>query len=182
MFTRRLKPVRLGCYGRRMTDVRHRPVTPADAEAIAAIYAHHVLHGTGTFDIDVPDPAIWLARIDDVVARGWPFFVAEIAGQVVGYAYAAQFRDRAAYRHTCEDSIYVGQNARGSGVGTLLLGALIEAAPAAGFREMIAVIGGPEAASVALHGRLGFREVGRLQNVGVKFGRSLDVLFMQRSV
>jgi L-amino acid N-acyltransferase YncA len=165
-----------------MTDIRCRPAAPADAEAIAAIYAHHVLHGTGTFDIDVPDAGVWPVRIAEIAARGWPFLVAERDGQVLGYAYAAQFRDRAAYAHACEDSIYIAEAARGRGVGTILLTALIAAAPAAGFSEMIAVIGGPEPASVALHGRLGFREVGRLYGVGVKFGRTLDVLFMQRSV
>lgn len=165
-----------------MAEIEVRPVHAMDAGAIADIYAHHVLHGTGTFDIDVPDPATWPPRIAEIVARGWPFVVAERAGVLLGYAYAAQFRDRAAYRTACEDSIYVAENARGTGVGTLLLEALVAAAPAAGFGEMIAVIGGPEPASVALHGRLGFREVGRLHDVGIKFGRSLDVLFMQRSV
>ncbi|MDF0487371.1 GNAT family N-acetyltransferase [Sphingomonas sp. H39-1-10] len=163
-----------------MTTIR--PVTEADADAITAIYAHHVLHGTGTFDIDPPGVAHWRHRIAEIRARGWPFLVAERAGRVLGYAYAAQFRDRAAYRAACEDSIYIAEEARGSGVGTVLLGALIAAAPAAGFREMVAVVGGPEPASVALHGKLGFREVGRLHDIGEKFGRSLDVLFLQRTL
>ena len=163
-----------------MTTIR--PVTPADAEAITAIYAHHVLHGTGTFDIDPPSVDEWRAKIADIQARDWPFLVAAGEGGVLGYAYAAQFRDRAAYRAASEDSIYIAERARGTGVGSALLGALIAAAPAAGFREMIAVIGGPEPASVALHSKLGFREVGRLYDVGIKFGRALDVLFMQRSV
>lgn len=165
-----------------MTDIACRPATATDAETIASIYAHHVLHGTGTFDTVPHDAAHWRNRIAEIVARGWPFLVADRAGEVVGFAYAAQFRDRAAYARTCEDSIYVGEGLRGSGVGTLLMTALIAAAPAAGFREMIAVIGGPEPASVALHAKLGFREAGRITQVGEKFGRLLDVVFMQRSV
>jgi len=159
-----------------------RVVRKDDAAAIAAIYAHHVLHGTGTFDLVPVSQEDWRVRITDIVANGWPFLVAVGGGRVIGYAYAAQFRDREAYRTTCEDSIYIAEEARGAGVGARLLAALIAAAPAAGFREMVAVIGGPEPASVALHTKLGFAEAGRLNNVGVKFGRSLDVLFMQRSV
>jgi phosphinothricin acetyltransferase len=165
-----------------MTEIACRPATPADADAIADIYAHHVLHGTGTFDTVPHDGEHWRGRVAEIVARGWPFLVAVREEEVVGFAYAAQFRDRAAYARTCEDSIYVGEGMRGTGVGTLLMTALIAAAPAAGFAEMIAVIGGPEPASVALHAKLGFREAGRIANVGEKFGRLLDVLFMQRGV
>jgi L-amino acid N-acyltransferase YncA len=159
-----------------------RVVRKDDAAEIAAIYAHHVLHGTGTFDMVPVSIEDWHGRIADIVANGWPFLVAVGGGRVIGYAYAAQFRDREAYRTTCEDSIYIAEEARGAGVGARLLAALIAAAPSAGFREMVAVIGGPEPASVALHTRLGFAEAGRLNNVGIKFGRSLDVVFMQRSV
>jgi phosphinothricin acetyltransferase len=165
-----------------MTRTEYRAVHEEDAAAIAAIYAHHVLHGTGTFDTTPVAVEDWRARIAGIVAKGWPFLVAEAGGQVLGYAYAAQFRDREAYRTACEDSIYIAEAARGMGVGAGLLAALIAAASAAGFREMVAVIGGPEPASVALHAKLGFVEAGRLRNVGIKFGRSLDVLFMQRSV
>lgn len=165
-----------------MLAIECRAVCGEDATAIAAIYAHHVLHGTGTFDTVPVAVDDWRARIADITARGWPFLVAHAGGQVVGYAYAAQFRDRAAYRTACEDSIYIAEEARGQGVGAVLLSALIAAAPAAGFREMVAVIGGPEPASVALHARLGFTEAGRLRNVGVKFGRALDVVLMQRGV
>ncbi|WP_346731997.1 N-acetyltransferase family protein [Sphingomonas sp. GC_Shp_3] len=163
-------------------DLACRAVREDDAAEIAAIYAHHVLYGTGTFDLVPVSAEDWRGRIADIAANGWPFMVAERAGRVIGYAYAAQFRDREAYRTTCEDSIYIAEDARGAGVGAYLLAALIAAAPTAGFREMVAVIGGPESASVALHTKLGFAEAGRLNNVGIKFGRSLDVLFMQRSV
>lgn len=153
-----------------------------DATAIAAIYAHHVLHGTATFDTEPPDAAFWRDKIAALAERGWPFVVAEAEGVVIGYAYAAQFRDRPAYREACEDSIYVAPDAIGRGVGRALLAALLERAAAAGFREMLAVIGGAEPASVALHARLGFVEAGRMRNVGIKFGRRLDTLYMQRSL
>jgi L-amino acid N-acyltransferase YncA len=159
-----------------------RDAVPDDAIAIAAIYAHHVLHGTATFDLDPPDAGFWRDKIADMAARGWPFVVADEGAGAIGYAYAAQFRDRPAYREACEDSIYIAPDAMGRGVGRALLAALIDCAAASGFREMIAVIGGAEAASVAVHARLGFVETGRMRNVGIKFGRRLDTLYMQRSL
>ena len=159
-----------------------RNATPDDAPSIAAIYAHHVLHGTATFDLDPPDAAFWRDKIADMAARGWPFIVADEGAGAIGYAYAAQFRDRPAYREACEDSIYIAPDAMGRGVGRALLAALLDGAMAAGFREMIAVIGGAEPASVAVHARLGFIETGRLRDVGIKFGRRLDTLYMQRSL
>ncbi len=144
-----------------------------------AIYAHHVAHSTATFDTMAPDEAFWREKIDAVVARGWPFLVVERGGEVAGYAYATQFRDRAAYAHTCENSIYIADSQRGSGLGAILLTALVDAAQEAGFEQMIAVIGGGEPASVALHGKLGFVEAGRMRQVGMKFGRRLDTVYMQ---
>ena len=122
------------------------------------------------------------ARIAECGRHGWPFLVAEADGEVVGYAYATQFRDRPAYRSTCENSIYISPQHVGCGVGTLLLNALITAATSAGFRQMIAVIGGAEPASVALHAKAGFVEAGRMRSVGRKFGRWLDTLYMQLSL
>ena len=166
-----------------MAPIAIRAATPADAEAIAAIYAHHVLHGTATFDTEPPGIVAWQARIGEIAGRGWPFLVAEAGGDgVAGYAYAAQFRDRPAYAHTCEDSIYVADDRLGEGIGTVLLDALLEAARGAGFEQMIAVIGGGEPASVALHARLGFVETGRMRGVGRKFGRTLDTVYMQRAL
>lgn len=159
-----------------------RDAVAGDAEAIAAIYAHHVLHGTATFDIDPPDAEFWRDKIAAMAARGWPFVVADEGKGAIGYAYAAQFRDRPAYREACEDSIYIAPDAMGRGVGRALLAALLVGAAAAGFREMIAVIGGAEPASVAVHARLGFVETGRMRNVGIKFGRRLDTLYMQLSL
>ena len=125
---------------------------------------------------------MWAAKIAEVNARGWPFQVAERGGSVVGYCYATQFRDRAAYAKTCENSIYVADTARGMGVGSLLLTRLVEAAKASGLEQIIAVIGGGEPASVALHTKCGFVHAGRLRNVGFKFGRNLDTVYMQRDL
>ena len=162
-----------------MPDAGVRPACPGDAQAIAAIYEWHVAHGTATFDTVAPDVAAWAEKIGDFTAGGFPFLVAECSGEVMAYAYAARFRDRAAYAHTCEDSIYVAHDARGRGIGTALLTALIAASRAAGFQQMIAVIGGGEPASVALHGKCGFAHAGRMRNVGFKFGRLLDTVYMQ---
>ena len=153
-----------------------------DAEAIAAIYAHHVLHGTASFELEPPSAEFWRNKIQAVRARSWPFLVSEADGEVVAYAYATQFRDRPAYAWTCENSIYVQADRIGQGIGRPLLEALTEAARDAGFRQMIAVVGGGEPASVALHQRCGFREAGRMKTVGFKFGKWLDTVYMQRSL
>ncbi|WP_017664672.1 GNAT family N-acetyltransferase [Porphyrobacter sp. AAP82] len=163
----------------RWPDPAIRPARGEDAQAIAAIYAWHVANGTATFDTAAPDAAAWEGKLADFAARGFPFLVAEREGAVIAYAYAARFRDRAAYAHTCEDSIYVSHQARRRGVGSALLPALIAAARASGFEQMLAVIGGGEPASVALHGKCGFVHAGRMRNVGRKFGRLLDTVYMQ---
>ncbi|ANY20803.1 N-acyltransferase YncA [Tsuneonella dongtanensis] len=165
-----------------MTTTAIRTATPDDAEAVAAIYAHHVLHGTASFDTEPPPVHFWTEKIGAIVSRGWPFLVAMSEGAVTGYAYASQFRDRPAYAHTCEDSIYIAPDRVGQGVGTSLLAALIDAAHHCGFEQMIAVIGGAEPASVALHMKAGFEEAGRMRGVGRKFGRTLDTLYMQRAL
>jgi phosphinothricin acetyltransferase len=150
-----------------------------DAPAIAAIYAHHVRHGTATFDTVARTPAETAAKIRDCANREWPFLVATHAGAVIGYAYATQFRDRPAYAAACENSIYLHPDHLGQGVGKVLLRALLTAAEQAGFRQMIAVIGGGEPASVALHAALGFAHAGTMHAVGRKFGRWLDTVYMQ---
>ncbi len=161
-----------------------RPATPADAAAIAAIYAPEVLHGTATFEYDAPDAAEMAARIARVRGPGWPWLVAERDGAITGYAYATQFRDRPAYARTCENSVYVAAGQHRTGIGKALLAALCDAASNAGFRQMIAVIGdgAGNAASLGLHTACGFREAGRLTRVGLKFGRWLDVVYMQRTL
>lgn len=165
-----------------MPEITIRPARPGDAQAVCDIYAFHVANGTGTFDVTAPDTDQWATKIADISSRGWPFLVAEQGGAVIGYAYAAQFRERAAYARTCEDSIYVADGFAGAGIGTRLLGALVAAARACGFEQMIAVVGGAGPVSISLHTRCGFAHAGRLRNVGFKFGRRLDTVYMQRDL
>ena len=162
--------------------VQIRDATPEDAGAIAGIYGHHVLDGTASFEEEPPTPAFWRDKIADVIAKRWPFVVAEADGELTGYAYATQFRDRPAYAYTCENSVYVRHDNVGQGIGRLLLRALVERARNAGFRQMIGVIGGAEPASVALHRACGFVEAGRMKSVGYKFERWLDTVYMQRDL
>lgn len=157
-----------------------RPATASDAAAIAAIYAHHVAHGTASYDTEPRSVDATMAMIADYGARGWPFLVAMQDGDVAGYAYASQFRPRAAYAWACEDSVYIDPGHQGRGVGKALLTVLVAAAKQAGFRTMVAVIGGAEPASVALHAACGFTHIGRLAGMGWKHGRWLDTIYMQR--
>jgi phosphinothricin acetyltransferase len=161
-----------------------RDATAADVPTLAAIYAHHVLHGTGTFEEDPPSEAEMAERLARVQSRRWAWLVAEApGGGLLGYAYYAQFRERSAYRHTVENAIYVRDDVRGQGVGKALVGALIDRAEAAGFRQMLAIIGDSEnVGSIGLHVSLGFRQAGVLKSTGVKFGRWVDVVMMQRSL
>lgn len=154
----------------------------SDAPALASIYAFHVTHGTATFDTEAKPAEAFAQQISMHGARGWPFLVAEVDGVVAGYAYVAAFRDRPAYRLTCENSIYIADAMRGRRIGSTLLSALLDASASAGFRQMIAVIGGGEPASVALHERHGFRLAGRMVSVGRKHGRWLDTVYMQRAI
>jgi len=158
-----------------------RPARDADLGAMQAIYAHHVLTGLATFEEIPPDAAEMAARRADVLARGLPWIVAENAGRVLGYAYAAPYRLRSAYRFAVEDSIYLDPAATGRGIGGRLLAALIEASTAVGARQMLAVIGDSgNAASIAVHAKAGFAHVGSFRSVGFKFGRWVDTVMMQR--
>lgn len=160
-----------------------RPAAAADVAAIAAIYAHHVVHGTGTFELEPPDAAEMARRRDGVLDQGLPWLVAEHERRVVGYAYAAPFRPRRAYRYCLEDSIYVAPDAQARGVGRLLLAELLARCTALGARQMLAVIGdAANAGSIALHAALGFRHTGVLAASGWKSGRWLDVVLMQRAL
>jgi phosphinothricin acetyltransferase len=160
-----------------------RPSRPEDVAAITAIYAHAVRTGTGSFEIDPPEVAEMARRRQDVLAKGLPYLVAETAAGVMGYAYASPFRPRPAYRFSVENSVYVHPEARGQGLGALLLAELIARCTDWGARQMLAVIGdSANAASVALHTRLGFTPAGRFENVGHKFDRWLDVVLMQRTL
>ncbi len=159
-----------------------RPAAAADATAITKIYAHHVRHGTASFDTVPRTEAETLQRIETCLRQGWPFIVAEQAGAVVGYAYATQFRERPAYAYSCENSIYIATDHRGKGIGRTLLEQLVQDAAACGFRQMIAVAGGGEPASVGLHLKCGFVEAGRMKSVGRKFGTWLDTVYLQRDL
>jgi phosphinothricin acetyltransferase len=160
-----------------------RPSTAADLPDITAVYADAVLTGTGTFELEPPDVAEMGRRRDDVLAKGLPWLVAESGGRLLGYAYANHFRPRRAYRYALEDSVYLAAEARGRGIGRLLLAELVARCEAAGGRQMLAVIGDSgNTGSVALHASLGFRHVGCFSDVGHKFGCWLDVVLMQRAL
>jgi L-amino acid N-acyltransferase YncA len=158
-----------------------RDATDADVPDIQTIYAYHVLHGTGTFEEEPPSVEEMLVRFRKVLDTGYVWLVAADATGVLGYGYYTPFRDRSAYRFTVEDSIYVREDVRGQGVGKALVSRLIELATAAGLRQMIAVIGDSEnVGSIGVHASLGFHQIGTMKAVGVKFGRWLDVVTMQR--
>ena len=160
-----------------------RPARRNDIEAITAIYRQAVLEGTGTFEIDPPDVAEMAARHARITEAGFPYLVVEASAEVHGYAYAAAYHQRQAYRFTVEDSVYVSAQARRRGVGSTLLAALIGESTARGFRQMIAVIGdSANQGSIALHRRAGFTPAGVLGATGWKHGRWLDVVLMQRAL
>jgi phosphinothricin acetyltransferase len=164
-----------------MTKIR--PATDADIAAITAIYAHHVMHGTGTFETTPPEEMDMAARRTDVLARGLPYLVLEEAGAVVGFAYCNWFKPRPAYRFSAEDSIYLAATAMGKGLGRLLLTELMTQAERSGVRQMLAVIGDSNnKGSIGLHRRCGFEHTGVLRSSGWKFERWLDVVLMQRSL
>ena len=158
-----------------------RPSRDADVEAIAAIYAHHVLHGTGTFETEPPTSADMAARRADVLSKDLPYLVAERDGEVLGFAYCNWFKPRPAYRFSAEDSIYLADAARGQGLGARLLAELSHAAQAAGVRKLIAVNGdSANAGSVGVHRAQGFTHVGVLKDCGWKFGQWRDVVLMEK--
>ncbi|MFJ3497591.1 GNAT family N-acetyltransferase [Streptomyces sp. NPDC086091] len=162
-----------------------RAATAADLDRVAEIYAFYVLHTVATFEETPPGAAGWRARLDDLAARGLPFLVAEVSGEVVGYAYAGPWRPKPAYRHTAETSVYLARDRRGHGLGGTLLAALLTACAGTPVRRLIAVVAADDttgAASIALHGRHGFTQAGRLTAVGFKHGRWIDTVLMERAV
>jgi L-amino acid N-acyltransferase YncA len=155
----------------------------ADLPAITAIYAAAVRTGTASFELEAPDAAEIARRRQAVMSAGLPWLTAERGARVLGYAYAGAFRPRPAYRFAVENSIYVDTEAHGQGIGALLLAELVARCERWGARQMIAVIGdSANTASIALHAKLGFRHAGRVEQVGWKFERWLDVVFMQRAL
>lgn len=166
-----------------MPDVQIRAATVADIDAVQAVYAHHVLHGLASFEIEPPDRNEMRRRFETITGAGYPYLVAVEADAVLGYAYASAYRTRPAYRYTVEDSVYVAPAASRRGVGRRLLTALITQCERRGDRQMLAVIGdSANAASIELHRACGFVVSGTLPSVGFKFGRWVDSVIMQRTL
>ena len=166
-----------------MTAVSLRDATPADLPAITRIYAHAVAYGTASFELEPPSEDEMTRRMRALLDGGFPYWIAELDGTVVGYAYAGPYRARPAYRFTVEDSIYVDPKAQGRGIGRALLDRLIADSTSRGFRLMIAVIGdSAQTPSIELHRAAGFKMVGTFENVGFKFDRWLDSVLMQRAL
>jgi phosphinothricin acetyltransferase len=160
-----------------------RPSQPEDLSTITAIYQHHVLQGTGTFEIEPPSLQDMTSRREDVLSKGLPYLVIEENGQVQGFAYCNWFKPRPAYRFSAEDSIYLAPNASGKGWGRLLLAELCRTAEAAGIRKLIAVIGdSANAGSIGVHHSVGFQSVGVVKACGWKFNRWLDIVMMERAL
>jgi L-amino acid N-acyltransferase YncA len=166
-----------------MSDSDIRPAQASDLAAITRIYDHAVRHGTASFEIEPPDEREMARRYEALRAGGYPYLVAELNNEIMGYAYAGPHRARPAYRWSVEDSVYIAPASQRRGIGRALLERLIAEAEAGGFRQMIAVIGdSANAASIELHRTAGFRMVGTFDNVGFKFGRWLDSVLMQRAL
>ena len=166
-----------------MNDVSLRTATLADIAAITRIYAHTVANGTASFELEPPDEAEMARRQQALLVRNFPYVVAELAGAVVGYAYAGPYRDRRAYDWCVEDSLYIAPEFHRKGIGRLLLTRLVAESEALGFRQMIGVVGdSTNTASIAVHAAVGFRLIGNFQSIGFKHGRWLDTVLMQRAL
>jgi len=186
-----IKPDRLGMIAAPVTiprpkmndDLILRAAREDDMPAVQAIYAHHVLTGIASFELEPPSLDEMLRRRADVLSRKLPYLVAELEGKVVGYGYATLYRPRPGYRFTAEDSVYMADGMSGKGIGQALLSAVIEHCVQGGWRQMVAVIGNSEnLGSLRLHEKLGFRRVGVFESVGFKHGRWVDSVLMQREL
>ena len=167
----------------RSSEITIRPCVAADISAVREIYAHHVLHGLASFELEPPNEEEMRGRWRDVVARGFPYLIAEREREVIGYAYASPYRLRPAYRYTAENSVYVREASARQGIGRLLMVALLPQCEALGLRQMVAVIGdSANVASIRLHESLGFVNVGTIRSAGYKFGRWVDTVLMQRAL
>ena len=164
-------------------SLRIRAAAEADLAAITAIYAHNVLHGTATFELKPPEIDEMTRRWSGLAGRGFPYLVAELDGEVAGYAYASSYRPRPGYRYTVEDSVYVHPERVAKGVGRGLLDSLIRACEQTESKQMVAIIGDSgNTASIRLHVAAGFEHVGVLRKVGRKFDRWIDTVIMQRAL
>ncbi len=152
-----------------------------DIGDISAIFQHAVRTGTASFELDPPAIEEMVQRREAIVSKGFPYLIAEIDGQVAGYAYASTYRARPGYRFTVENSVYVSSTRQGLGIGKQLLTELVARCEADGYRLIVAVIGDSDnKASIGLHGTCGFTHAGLLPGVGWKFGRWLDSVLMVR--
>ena len=164
-------------------EVVVRDAAEADMAAVQRIYAHYVWHGLATFEEIPPSFHELLARRVAVLAAGLPYLIAERSGEVLGYSYATPYHPRSGYRHTIEDTVYVAEGHGGKGIGSALLERLVSRCETGSWRQMVAQIGNSaNEASIALHRRMGFQLVGTLGAVGLKLGRWVDVVLMQRSL
>ncbi len=177
-------PMSLAEFFALQESVEIRSAAPADIEGVHAIYALEVAQGTASFELIPPDIEEIRRRFETLKGGGYPYLVAAgESGAVVGYAYAGPYRTRPAYQFSIENSVYVADRARRSGIASRLLDALITECELLGFRQMVAIIGdSTHVASIELHRKAGFRLVGNLENVGYKFERWLDSVIMQRAL
>ena len=173
-----------GELGETSTEPVIRKATPEDLSAMVEIYNYYIQNSVVTFDMDVMALADWAEKFRWITELGLPFIVAQSPnGQVIGFAYVAPWRQKAAFKRTVEDSIYLRPAAIGKRVGTKLLQELLDQAKAAGVKEVVAVISDKGAeSSIALHERFGFKHQGHLGKVGFKFGRWLGTVLMQKSL
>lgn len=165
-----------------MTEVSFRPFRWSDIPAITAIYRHYVEETVITFETEAPSEATMAERFGKLLDLKHPLIIVEQAGEVRGYAYASFYRPRAAYRFTCEDSIYLHKDLVGQGVGARLLDELMAQSRAAGFRQMLAVITAERQNSIRVHEKAGFRLIGQYEALGYKFDRWLDIVHMQKAL
>jgi phosphinothricin acetyltransferase len=162
-----------------LADVKLREFAWSDVPAITAIYAHYVRTSVATFDLEVPGETAMAEKFGHMAELGHPVVIAERAGELLGYAYASTYRPRPAYRFVCEDSVYLAPQATGQGLGSRLLGEIIDRSRAFGFTQMIGVIADEIDASIRLHEKLGFKTLGRFPALGYKFDRWIGIVHMQ---
>src|SRR6266404_1910473 len=166
-----------------MSDLEIRPAAAADLPFVTEIYEHAVRYGTATFELIPPDLEEMTRRFGVLMDGGFPYLVAALEGRVVGYAYVGPYRPRPAYRFTVENSVYLRPAIHRRGIGLQLMLRLIAECEARGYRQMIAVIGdSANAGSIGVHTKTGFQMIGTHPNVGLKFGRWLDTVMMQRAL
>ena len=160
-----------------------RPSHHEDIAAITAIYAYHVLHGTGTFETEPPSASDMATRRADVLSKGLPYLVAEHEGNILGFAYGNWFKPRPAYRYSVEDSVYLAPGLYRKGLGRAMLAELLAHCETAGIRKVMAIIGdSANAGSVGVHLAVGFKKVGIVEACGWKFGAWRDIVIMQKTL